>query len=231
MTGDGGACADPGAAPTTYAWSWCPLPYVLDANNNYVCPIDQASMDQALAALGAGAATPLDDFSTDEAATFTNPFPAPLLYSLCRGDIGLFSAAGAPASRPDSGPSSPFQCDRPAEKTPKPQSAETDPIGFQITIKLVVTPSCPSLLPAGFSPLAAIFTVHLPTKDALAGNLNPIMNGIVVTSPLPGGVIPSYDAAPIPQPMPPLWTARLPTTMADAAPRARRAACTERLAQ
>jgi len=197
VTGDGGICADPGAAPI-YAWSWCPLPYVLDANNNYVCPIDQASMDQALSALGAGAVTPLEDFSTDEAATFTNPFPAPLLYGLCRGDIGLFSAAGAPTSRPDSGQSSPFQCDRPSGENTQTPIAETDPIGFQITIKLVVTPSCPALLPAGFSPLAAFFTVHLPTQDGLAGNLNPIMNGIFVTSPLPGGVIPSYDAAPIP---------------------------------
>jgi len=197
VTTDGGACADPGAAPT-YAWSWCPLPYVLDANNNYVCPISQASMDQALSALGAGSATPLDDFSTDETANLTNPFPAPLLYSLCRGDIGLFSAAGPNTSRPDSGQSSPFQCDRPSRETTQTPTAETDPIGFQITIKLVVTPSCPALLPAGFNPLIATFTVHLPTQDGLAGNLNPIMNGIFVTSPLPGGVIPSYDAAPIP---------------------------------
>ena len=193
VTGDGGACPNPGA--TTYAWSWCPLPYVQDASNNYVCPIDQASMNQALGALGAGAATPLEIFSTDEAATFTNPFPADLLYRLCRGDGGLFPTTGAPA-RPDGGePSSPFQCDRPSGETTQTPTAETDPVGFQITIKLVVTPSCPALLPAGFSPLAAFFTVHLPTKDTLAGNLNPIMNGIFVTSQLPGGVIPSYDAA------------------------------------
>ena len=196
VTSDGGACADPG---TTYAWSWCPLPYVLDANNNYVCPFSQASMDQALAALGASSATPLDDFSTDEAAPLTNPFSAALLYGLCRGDIGLFSAAGAPTGMPDSGQSSPFQCDRPSGENTQTPLAQTDPIGFQITVKLIVTPSCPSLLPAGFSPLVATFTVHLPTKDALPVNLNPVMNGIVVTSPLPDGIVPSYDAAPIPQ--------------------------------
>jgi hypothetical protein len=199
VTNDGGACPDPGTAPTTYAWSWCLLPYVLDTNNNYVCPINQASMDQVLAALGAGTATPLDDFSTDETANLTNPFPAALLHGLCRGDIGLLSAAGAPTNRPDSGQSSPFQCDRPSGENTSTPVAQTDPIGFQITIKLVVTPSCPALLPAGFSPLTALFTVHLPTQDALPGNLNPVMNGIFVTSPLPDGIVPSYDAAPIPQ--------------------------------
>jgi hypothetical protein len=198
-TTNGGACPDPGTAATTYSWSWCPLPYALDANNNYVCPFSQASMDQALAALGASSTTPLDNFSTDETATLINPFPAALLYSLCRGDIGLFSAGGAPTSRPDGGQSSPFQCDRPSGETTQTPLAQTDPIGFQITVKLVVTPSCPSLLPAGFNPLVATFTVHLPTKDTLPGNLNPVMNGIVVTSPLPNGIVPSYDAAPIPQ--------------------------------
>ncbi len=196
VTGDGGACPDAGA--TTYAWSWCPLPYVLDASNNYVCPIDQASMDQALGALGAGAATPLENFSTGETATFTNPFPAALLYGLCRGDLGLFSTAGAPAEPDGGGQSLPFQCDRPSGENTQTPPAKTKPIGFQITIRLVVTPSCPALLPAGFSPLAAFVTVHLPTQDGLAGNLNPIMNGIFVTSPLPSGAIPSYDAAPIP---------------------------------
>src|ERR1017187_1555657 len=110
VTSDGDACADPG---TTYAWSWCPLPYVLDANNNYVCPFSQASMDQAWAALGASSATPLDDFSTDEAAPLTNPFPAALLYGLCRGEIGPFSPAGAPTGMPDRGQSSPVQCGQP----------------------------------------------------------------------------------------------------------------------
>jgi hypothetical protein len=200
VTTDGGACPNANAAPT-YAWSWCPLPYVLDANNNYTCPIDTTGMNQLLAALGAGQAPPVDPdlLGTDETATFTNPFPAPLLYSLCRGDIGLFSAAGAATSRPDSGQSSLFQCDRPSGENTQTPLAQTDPIGFQIAVKLVVTPSCPSLLPAGFSPLVALFTVHLPTKDALPGNLNPVMNGIFVTSPLPNGIVPSYDAAPIPQ--------------------------------
>jgi hypothetical protein len=46
--------------------------------------------------------------------------------------------------------------------------------------------------------MTAVFVVHLPTNDALPGNLNPVMNGIFVTSPLPGGEIPSYDAAVLP---------------------------------
>jgi len=194
VTGDGGACPDPSAAPT-YTWSWCPWP--TNANNDYACPIAQTDFDQLYPALGLGQAPSLN-LGAGETASFTNPFPASLLYALCRGDIGLPLAASA--GNPDGGnQSSLFQCDLPSGENTSTPPAETHPIGFPVMIYLTVTPPCPSLLPAGFSPLAAVFVVHLPTNDALPGNLNPTMNGIFVTSPLPNGELPSYDASPVPQ--------------------------------
>ena len=71
-------CPNPGAA-AQYQWSWCPLP--TSASDNYACHIAQVEFDQMYAALGLGSA-PLLDLGTNETATFTNPFPAALLYSL-----------------------------------------------------------------------------------------------------------------------------------------------------
>ncbi len=138
---------------------------------------------------------PCSNLGTEETATFTNPFPASLLFGLCRGDVGLPLAGASPAGKPDGGEqSSMFSCDLPSGENTSTQPAKTHPIGFPIMIYLTVTPPCSTLLPAGFSPLTAVFVVHLPTNDALPGNLNPVMNGILDMSGLPDSGAPSVDA-------------------------------------
>jgi len=74
-----------------------------------------------------------------------------------------------------------FNCDLPAEDYNTPNASDTHPIGFKITIKVEITPSCPSLLPAGFSPLVAVYSLHLPTNDAIPVNQNPVLDGIWAT--------------------------------------------------
>ncbi len=83
----------PGEGAVTYAWSWCPVP--TQSQNGYVCPVDQAAVDAIAAQAGLGALPPLD-LGTGDTVTFTNPFPAPLLASLCAGDSAatqLFAGA------------------------------------------------------------------------------------------------------------------------------------------
>jgi hypothetical protein len=46
---------------------------------------------------------------------------------------------------------------------------------------VTVTPACPGLLPDGFSPLSALYSLHLPTDDAIPTNQNPAISGIFVT--------------------------------------------------
>jgi hypothetical protein len=168
-------CPNPGA--TTYSWSWCPWP--LSSNTNYECPISDAEFGQFYAALNLGPAPSLD-LGHGETATFTNPFPAPLLYALCRGDIGTsLDGQGAPAEAMGR---SVFNCDIPAEETTVANKLDTHPIGFRVSIKVVVTPACPGLLKEGFSPLTAVYSLHLPTNDAIPVNQNPVLEGIWVTS-------------------------------------------------
>jgi hypothetical protein len=173
-----GQCPSPG--PTTYRWSWCPMPMVADSvANTFKCPFPEDSFKQLYAALGAGEPPPYD-LGSGETMVFTNPFPAPLLYALCRGDIG--SALGA---SPDGGPpatgKSVFSCDLPAQDYNTANASDTHPIGFKITIKVEVTPTCPDLLPAGFSPLIALYSLHLPTNAEIPGNQNPVLSGIIAT--------------------------------------------------
>jgi hypothetical protein len=118
-----------------------------------------------------------------ETMAFTNPFPAPLLYALCRGDVG--SSLGGGDSTGASVGKSVFNCDLPAEdianNVDTTNPLNTHPIGFAISLKVEVTPACPELLPAGFSPLIALYSLHLPTNDAIPVNQNPVINGIIAT--------------------------------------------------
>lgn len=169
-------CPSPG--PTTYAWSWCPWP--ISANTDYQCPVSDAELAQLFGALGLPPPPSLD-LGTDETATFTNPFPASMLYALCRGDIPT-TLGGTPSGQRDAGTGrSIFSCDLPAKDYKTTNASETDPIGFKVTVKVVITPACPGLLPEGFSPLVAIYSLHLPTNDDIPVNQNPVLNGIWAT--------------------------------------------------
>jgi hypothetical protein len=166
-------CPTPGA--TTYHWSWCPWP--MSSNTQYDCPISQAEFDQIYAGLGLGAAPSLD-LGTSETATFTNPFPAQRLYDLCRGDIS--SSLGGESADGGAGHSI-FNCDLPAEDYNTSDTRQQHPIGFKVTIKVEITPACPGFLPAGFDPLVALYSLHLPTDDNIPVNNNPVLPGIWVT--------------------------------------------------
>lgn len=172
-------CPNPGV--TTYSWSWCPWP--LSSNTNYQCPIGDAEFGQFYAAMNLGPAPSLD-LGHGQTATFTNPFPAPLLYALCRGDIGTsLGGTGAPSGTPSSvAGQSVFNCVLPAEDTNVDNKLETHPIGFKVSVKVEITPACPGLLPTGFSPLVAVYSLYLPTNEAVPANQNPVLEGIWVTS-------------------------------------------------
>jgi len=171
-------CPTPG--PTTYHWSWCPWP--MSAGTDYQCPFPEDDFKQLYASLGLGTPPPYA-LGDGEAVSFTNPFPAPLLYALCRGDIGSsLGGVGSTSGGPDAGTGrSVFNCDLPAEDYNTPNASDTHPIGFKVTIKVEIIPSCPSVLPTGFNPLTAVYTLHLPTNDAIPVNQNPVLDGIWVT--------------------------------------------------
>jgi len=168
------ACPNP--TETTYEWSWCPWP--VSANDNYACPLPEENFRVLYASLGLGQ-PPSYSLGTGATVTFTNPFPATVLYALCRGDIGstlsgLVSVAGV-----DGGAgASVFDCDLPATDYNLSDPAETTPIGFKVNVMVKVTPACPSLLTTGFSPLTAVYSLHLPTRDAIEVNHNPNLAAI-----------------------------------------------------
>ena len=174
-----GKCPFPGT--TTSKWSWCPMPMVADSvANTYKCPFPEDSFKQLYATLGLGEAPPYD-LGSGETMAFTNPFPAQVLYALCRGDIGSTLSGSPDGGTPAAGSgNSVFSCDLPAQDYNTPNAKDTHPIGFKITIKVEVTPACPDLLPAGFSPLIALYSLHLPT-DGTPGNQNPVLSGIFAT--------------------------------------------------
>lgn len=172
-------CQSPG--PTTSKWSWCPIGMVADsATNTFKCPFPEESFRQLYASLGLGEAPPFE-LGYGDTMTFTNPFPSELLYALCRGDIGsVLGGNGSTAAG-----KSVFSCDLPASDIAanvdisKPMN--THPIGFTIAIKVEVTPACPELLPAGFSPLIGLYSLHLPTREDVPLNQNPVIGGIFAT--------------------------------------------------
>jgi hypothetical protein len=120
---DGGTAA---VSLTGYSWSWCPL--ATSSIDGFKCPIDQEAANQLFASLGIVGAPPLalpaPSAGEPDTATFTNPFPAPLLARLCT--YGLGATSGSPGAK--------FACTI---------------AGFPITISLVVHTSTGDL-PAAF---------------------------------------------------------------------------------
>ena len=150
--------ADGGDAGVTYSWSWCPLP--MSPNDPSQCPIDQDAANQLFAGIPG---VPTLDLGSGETATatFTNPFPAAMLASLCESKLDVIPAlAAAAASRggvaANGGLS--FKCTI---------------AGFPITVKLVVHTEA--------GDLPAVVDVYLPINDNIAANLNPVVGGISVT--------------------------------------------------
>jgi len=153
---------DGGTAVVTYSWSWCPLP--MSATDPSQCPLDQTAANELFA--GIPGVPPLD-LGPGETATFTNPFPAAMLASLCEKKLDAIPAlAAAAASRGGltANGSLDFGCTI---------------AGFPITVKLVVTVTAanqpPSEPPATYP---AIFNVYLPVDDSVQWrNTNPVLNG------------------------------------------------------
>jgi len=173
-------CPTPGA--TTYQWRWCPVAMVADTQNNtYTCPFPEDGFQQLYSAMGLGAPPPFY-LGEGETMSFTNPFPALLLAALCRGDIPSSLGQGAAESPSDAGVArSIFACDKAAEDYKTDDLSKTHPISFSMTIMVTVTPSCPDVLPEGFSPLSALYSLHLPTDDSIPTNQNPVISGIFAT--------------------------------------------------
>lgn len=74
--------APPGAAPVTYAWSWCPFPGA--ASDGYPCLVSEAE----LAELTGGAPVPPYDLGDAETATFEHTIDPDLLRTVCTGSPG-----------------------------------------------------------------------------------------------------------------------------------------------
>jgi hypothetical protein len=165
---DGGT-AEPSV---TYDWWWCPLP--MSSTDPSQCPIKkQEDADQLFA--GIPNIPPLHFGSNEETATFTNPFPASMLASLCNGNFSAILGSGAGAASTGALAASgglTFNCTI---------------AGFPITVMLVLRSSAvltsdadwPALSPGD---LPAVFTVYLPINDAIPANLNPVVSGVYVTA-------------------------------------------------
>jgi hypothetical protein len=154
-TADGG---DPEAG-VTYDWWWCPLP--MSSTNPAQCPIDQPTANQLFAGISDVPVPPLH-LGAGKKAPFTNPFPAPILASLCERKldaIPALAAAGASNGALVANGGLTFAC---------------TVAGFPITIILTVQTSTGEKLPA-------VFTVYLPINDSVPANLNPVVNSISVT--------------------------------------------------
>jgi hypothetical protein len=71
----------PSDGALSFAWSWCPL--LGQADDGYTCPVSYAEVSAMVA--GAGVTTPLPSFDlgSNPTATWSNPFPASVLATLC----------------------------------------------------------------------------------------------------------------------------------------------------
>ena len=155
---DGG---DPGAG-VTYDWWWCPLP--MSSTDPSQCPIDQPQADQLFAGIS-DVPVPSLYLGAGETATFTNPFPAPILASLCERKldaIPALAAAGASNGALVANGGLSFAC---------------TVAGFPITVKLIVR----TVAGDPTRELPAVFTVYLPVNDAIPANVNPVVKSISVT--------------------------------------------------
>jgi len=151
---DGGTA---GVSVTAYSWSWCPL--ATNSSNGYACPIDPDAGESLFASIPG---VPPFDLGAGETATFTNPFPAPVLAALCENKldaIPALAAAVASLGGLTANGGLNFACTI---------------AGFPITVNLVVHTTA--------GDLPAVFNVYLPVNDSLAPNLNPVLvGGVSVT--------------------------------------------------
>jgi hypothetical protein len=152
---DGGT---PEVAVTGYDWWWCPLP--MSSTDPAQCPIDQDTANQLFAGIS-DVPVPLLYLGAGETATFTNPFPAPILASLCERKLDAIPAVAA-AGRSNgalvANGGLTFAC---------------TVAGFPITVILVVHTSA--------GDLPAVFNVYLPVNDSIPANQNPLVSSISVT--------------------------------------------------
>jgi hypothetical protein len=163
-----------------YEWSWCPLPTT--SMNGYACPIqDQTEWDQLFTLLGLHGVSPRI-LGTGETATLTNPFPAALLNSICKGEIPMLSPKlVAGTCRYSAGDH--INADDPATL------ANSHPLGFPVTILLKYTPPPGSPPQDNFgTPLTTVFTVFLPTDDTVPPNQNPTVGDIYLDPLVKGSV-------------------------------------------
>jgi hypothetical protein len=148
-------------------------------SNTFRCPFPEEGWRQLYATFGMGDAPPYE-LGYGETMSFPNVFPATALQALCRGDIGSSLGGGVGEVG-----QSVFTCDLPAKDIADgldlTNPMNTHPIAFKITVKVEVTPACPELIPPGFTPLIALYTLHLPTDDGIPANQNPVVSGIFVT--------------------------------------------------
>lgn len=141
----------PPGESVTYEWSWCPVP--TDSQSGYVCPVDQAALDAIAAQAGLTGVPPLA-LGTDEAITFTNPFPASLLASLCAGDgatTQMFTGGLQGTSNQL------YNC-----------NVATLPVQVMLTLR-------------GSTTDTGVVSLRLPIDDT-PGNQNPVITGISVLS-------------------------------------------------
>jgi hypothetical protein len=146
----------PPGESVTYAWSWCPVP--TRSEDGYLCPVDQAVVDQMAVLAGLAGIPPLF-LGTTESIAFTNPFPAALLASLCAGDsatTGLFLGRASDGQ------------DRPVYDC----ATATLPVQIMLTIRGSVTDT-------------GVVSLRLPIDDTTPGNANPTITGVSVLSPEP----------------------------------------------
>lgn len=140
---------------TGYRWEWCPT--AMSAQDPRECPVSQDLADQLFA--GIPNVPRLKDLGTNATATFTNPFPASLLASLCQDGLKALPAFAGMADERVSNLG--FACNI---------------AGFPITIKLVVYSQ------VGDDPTPkeypAIFKIYLPVNDDIAPNQNPVVGAI-----------------------------------------------------
>lgn len=146
----------PPGESATYEWSWCPVPTRSD--DGYRCPVDQPALDTLAAQTGLSQ-IPALALGTTESVAFTNPFPAPLLASLCAGDSAtteLFTGSTAGGNNRQV-----YNC-----------TIARLPVQIMLTIR-------------GSTTDTGVFSLWLPIDDSTPANRNPVITGVSVVSPEP----------------------------------------------
>jgi hypothetical protein len=143
----------PPGESVTYEWSWCPVP--TNPNDGYICPIDQAAVDQIGAMTGLSGIPPLA-LGNGETVDFQNPFPPALLASLCAGDsatIGMLVGTDNTGQIPQL-----YDC-----------TVATLAMQVKLTIR-------------GSTTDTGVVSLRLPIDENTPSNQNPIITGVTVTS-------------------------------------------------